>query len=171
MAPPAELETFGSTPLLLPGENVDHYRGFRQAVFADIAPRSAIEWLLAIDVAEASWEILRYRSLRDKLLELYRQKAIEAALGRIDLPGIPAEFQDQARLRVSQNAQSWRTDSTAAKEIDARLASYGFDEQALNVEVYIQARETFFLFESLVHSAQVRRMLLLKEIKSQRSKY
>ena len=57
----------------------------RQAIFADLAPRSAIEWLLAIDVAEPSWEIQRYRLLRHKLLESCRQKAIEAALRRIDL--------------------------------------------------------------------------------------
>ena len=51
----------------------DHYQALRQAIFADLAPRSAIEWLLAIDVAELSWEIQRYRRLRHTLLETYRQ--------------------------------------------------------------------------------------------------
>ena len=125
IAPPAELETLGPAPLLLPGEKLEHYRTFRQAIFADIAPQSAIEWLLAIDVAEASWEILRYRILRQRLLESYRQKAIEAALKRIDLAGIPPEFQDQAAFHISQNALSWRMDPTATSEIDSRLVSCG----------------------------------------------
>ncbi|WLA68420.1 hypothetical protein [Bradyrhizobium diazoefficiens] len=87
-AMPVELEVLVPPPLLLPGESLDHYHALRQAIFADLAPRSAIEWLLAIDVAELSWDIQRYRLLRHKLLETYRQKAIEAALRRIDMIGI-----------------------------------------------------------------------------------
>jgi hypothetical protein len=60
----------------LPGENLERYHALRQAIFADLAPRSAIEWLLTIDVAELSWEIRRYRILRHRLLEAYRQNAI-----------------------------------------------------------------------------------------------
>ncbi|WP_246786626.1 hypothetical protein [Bradyrhizobium sp. USDA 3458] len=85
---PLELEALMTAPLLLPGENLEAYRLLQQAVFADIAPRSALEWLLAIDIAELSWEIRRYRLLRDALLEDHRQQAIEAALRRIDLAGI-----------------------------------------------------------------------------------
>ena len=82
---PIEFEALAAPPLLLPGESLEHCQTMRQAIFADLAPRSAIEWLLAIDVAELSWEIQRYRLLRHKLLESCRQKAIEAALRRIDL--------------------------------------------------------------------------------------
>ncbi|MGR4929868.1 hypothetical protein ACIPUD_24160 [Bradyrhizobium sp. CAR08] len=71
---PAELEALAPPPLLLPGEHLDQYHALRQAIFADLAPQSAIEWLLAIDVAELSWGIQRYRMLRHKLLETYRQK-------------------------------------------------------------------------------------------------
>ncbi|MCK1740390.1 hypothetical protein IVA80_05795 [Bradyrhizobium sp. 139] len=33
-------------------ESLDQYRALQAAIFQDIAPRSAIEWLLAIDIAE-----------------------------------------------------------------------------------------------------------------------
>src|SRR5207249_734152 len=82
---PVELEVLAPSPLLLPGESREHYQALRQAIFADLAPRSAIEWLLAIDIAELSWEIQRYRCLRHQLLETQRQQAIAAALRRIDL--------------------------------------------------------------------------------------
>jgi hypothetical protein len=65
---PAEFESLAPPPLLLPGEKLEQYQMLRQAIFADIAPRSAIEWLLAIDVVELSWEIQRYRLLRHKVL-------------------------------------------------------------------------------------------------------
>lgn len=111
-----------SPPLLLPGESFDHYHDLRQAIFLDLAPRCAIEWLLAIDVAELSWEIQRHRALRHKLLETYRQKAIEAALRRIDMVWIDPDFEDQAEYYTLQNALSWRIDPIAASESDARLS-------------------------------------------------
>ena len=80
---PVELEVLAPPPLLLPGEQLEHYQALRQAIFADLAPRSAIEWLLAIDVAELSWEIQRYRMLRHQLLVVQRDQAIAAALRRI----------------------------------------------------------------------------------------
>lgn len=122
---------------MLPGEQLEYYQALRQAIFADLAPRSAIERLLAIDVAELSWEIQRYCVLRHKLLETYRQRAIEAALRRIDKVGINPDFKDEAEHYTLQNALSWRTDPIAATEIDARLASCGFDQHAINAEVWM----------------------------------
>jgi hypothetical protein len=168
-AMPVEFEALAPPPLLLPGESLDHYQALRQAIFTDLAPRSAIEWLLAIDVAELSWEIQRCRLLRHKLLETYRQKAIEAALRRIDMVGIAPDFEDEAEYYTLRNAVSWQLDPIAANEIEARLAAYGFDQHAINMQVYMQARETFVVFESLINAAQARRMLLLREIRNQRS--
>lgn len=165
---PVEFEALAPPPLLLPGEHLDHYQILRQAIFADLAPRSAIEWLLAIDVAELSWEIQRYRVLRHKLLETYRQKAIETALRRIDMVGIDSNFEEEAEFYTVQNALSWRIDPMAASEIEARLAVYGFDQDAVTTEVYVQAREVLVLFEGLLNAAQTKRMLLLREIRNQR---
>ncbi|MGY4291877.1 hypothetical protein ACVWXO_011143 [Bradyrhizobium sp. LM2.7] len=159
-AVPVELEVLAPPPLLLPGESREHHQALRQAIFvrepdaadlhvrffADLAPRSAIEWLLAVDIAELSWEIQRYRVLRHQLLGTQRQQAIAAALRRIDLVGIAPEFEDE--YYTLQNALSWRRDPTAASEIEARLSSYGFDQHAINVEVHAQARELFILSPS-----------------------
>ncbi|MCP1853277.1 MULTISPECIES: hypothetical protein [unclassified Bradyrhizobium] len=165
---PVEFEVLATPPLLLPGERLDHYHALRQAIFADLAPRSAIEWLLAIDIAELSWEIQRYRYLRHRLLVTYRQKAIEAALRGIDMAGIAPEFEDEADYYTRQNALSWRLDPVATNEIETRLASYGFDHHSINTDVYIQAREVFALFEGLLNAAQARRLLLVREIKKHR---
>ncbi|MCA1528757.1 hypothetical protein [Bradyrhizobium yuanmingense] len=165
---PVEFAALAPPPLLLPGEHLDYYHALRQAIFADLAPRSAIEWLLAIDVAELSWEIQRYRTLRHKLLETHRQQAIAAALRRIDMAGIDPDFEPQAEYYTQQNALSWRIDPIAATEIEARLAAYGFDQDAVTTEVYVQAREVLILFDGLLNAAQTKRVLLLREIRNQR---
>jgi hypothetical protein len=166
---PEGLEAFARPPSLLPGEHTEQYEALRDAIFCEIAPRCAIEWLLAIDLVELSWDIQRYRILRHKILESYRQKAIEQALRRIDCAGIPVAFESTTHHYTKQNALSWCHDREAAVEIEARLASYGFDQKSINAEVFVQARETFFMFESLLNSAQQRRILLLREINGRRS--
>lgn len=147
---------------------IEQYRALQAVIFRDIAPQSAIEWLLVIDVAELSWELQRYRTLRHKLLESYRQKTIEMTLRRIDVPGIVPDFKNDAERYIIQNALDWRLNRIAADEIEARLASYGFDQHTIGVEVYVQAREMFTLFETLMNAAQLRRLFLLKEITTRR---
>src|SRR5262249_40652471 len=117
---PIELEALTPPPLLLPGENLEHYQLLRQAIFAEIAPRSIIEWLLAFDVVDLSWDIQRYRILRHKVLESFRQRAIEQVLSRIDLIGVPPSFRSEAEHYTRLNALSWRIDPAAATEIETR---------------------------------------------------
>lgn len=84
---------------------------------------------------------------------------------RIDVVGIASEMEeDPAECDRLQNALSWRSDRIAAGEIEARLATHGFDQAATNVEVYVQAREIFMLFKSLVNSAQATRLLVLNRL-------
>ncbi|MCK1643004.1 hypothetical protein IVA95_36960 [Bradyrhizobium sp. 157] len=165
---PAELEALSPPPLLLPGESLEKYQLMRQAIFAELAPQSAIEWLLAIDMVELSWEIQRYRVLRHKLLEHYRENAIAQSLHHIDLAGIPPEIEPVAVNHIRRNALNWRVNPTARREIEARLAAYGYDSNAINTQVYLQARDVFLVFEALLNSAQSRRLSLLRELKIRR---
>ncbi|MEY9107452.1 hypothetical protein ABH999_003648 [Bradyrhizobium yuanmingense] len=165
---PPQFEALCPPPQLLPGEDIQHYHAVQDAIFRDIDPRSAVEWLLAIDVAELSWEMQRYRVLRHRVLNTYRQKAIEMTLRRVDLAGIVPEFQDIAEIYTMTNALDWQLDTSAAREIEARLESHGFDQHAVSMEAYVQAREILSLFESLLNGVQLRRLMLLKEINNLR---
>lgn len=84
------------------------------------------------------------------------------------MPSIVPDLKKDAERYIVQNALDWRLDRIAADEIEARLASYGFDQHAISMEVYVQAREIFTLFGTLVNAAQLRRLFLLKEINSRR---
>jgi hypothetical protein len=169
-AMPAEFEVLAPPPLLLPGESIEQYQLMRQAIVSEIEPQSVIEWLLVIDVIELSWDVTRYRMLRHKVLENYRQRAIERTLAEIDSAGIPRSFEEDANFHVRLNALSWRIDPAATNEIDARLASYGFGPHSISAEVFAQAREIYLTFENLLIAAQNRRLILLREIRSFRQK-
>ncbi|WP_198293684.1 hypothetical protein [Bradyrhizobium sp. WSM2793] len=85
---PPRFEALCPPPQLLPGENIDNYQTLQAVIFRDPDPQSAIEWLLAIDVVELSWEMQRHRVLRHRPLSTYRKKAGEMTLRRVDLAGI-----------------------------------------------------------------------------------
>lgn len=165
---PPQFQALFPSPQLLPGENIDRYHALQASIFHEINPRSAIEWLLAIDIAELSWEMQRYRMLRHRLFSVYRRKAIEVTLRRIDVAGLPPDSQGAAETYTFKNALDWQLDPSAAVEIEARLQSYGFDQHDLNMEVYVQTKEILSLFEALLNGAQLRRLLLLKEINNLR---
>ncbi|MGY3508901.1 hypothetical protein [Bradyrhizobium lupini] len=110
----------------------------------------------------------RYRVLRHRLLNTYRHKAIEMTLRRIDVVGIAPDFQNGAEIYTIHKALDWQMDASAASDIEARLRWYGFDQHAISMEIYVQAREILVLFESLLNGAQLRRLMLLKEINNLR---
>jgi hypothetical protein len=68
------------------------------------------------------------------------------------------------RLHSTRGAAEWKENPDAAAEIEAHLATNGFDEIAVNAEVFIQAQREFAMFDSLMHAAQHRRMALFREI-------
>jgi hypothetical protein len=152
----------------MPGESLSDYEAIRDMIIKEIAPQSGIEWLWAADLIELSWDIVRYRALRQKMLKIRRQDAIDAMLQRLDLPGIPYPFRQSARDQTRLNAEQWRTDPIANAEIENRLTAQGIDEGSVNAEVLIQSRELFIMFDGLMQSAQTRRILLLREINRRR---
>jgi hypothetical protein len=125
---------------------------------------SNIERLWTLDLVELSWEILRYRCLKKRILDAHRVAAIEAILQRLDGEGMPAEAMPMVWIRAKRTAAEWRDDRTAAIEIEARFDRSGFDPIDVNAEVFVQVRELFVMFDQLEHLAQNRRHGLLREI-------
>lgn len=161
---PAELKTLEEPSCLLPGESLHEFDTIRRMIAEDIRPTTNLEWLWTLDLMELSWEILRYRRLREKILRAYRAKAIAAILQKLDGAGIPAQTQGMVQIFCEKAADDWCRDPDAASEIDARLQRNGFDLATINAEVFLQARESFGWFDAMMHSAQSRRVSLIREI-------
>ena len=136
----------------------------RQMMVDDIRPETNIEWLWTLDLVELSWEVLRYRRLKKRILDAHRVAAIEAILERLDGEGMPVEAMPMVRARSRRAAAEWRDDRVVATEIEARLDRGGFDAIGINAEAIAEARELFDLFDQLMIAAQRRRVGLLREI-------
>jgi hypothetical protein len=168
LALPVELTPFTEPSCLLPGESLRDFQAIRQMMIEDIQPATNIEWLWALDLVELSWEILRYRRLKERILGAHRQTAIEAILQRLDGAGMPAHAGPIVQIQSRRTAAEWRCDPEAALDIEARLNRNGIDSADINAEVLVQARTLFLLFDQLMQSAQSRRIGLLREISIRR---
>jgi len=166
---PAQFKSLLKPSRLLPGESETDYAIIRQMIVDEVAPQSSIEWLWTIDLIELSWDVVRYRSLRGKVLEVFREAAIESLLQRVDSLGIPPAAREMAQRHTRRNVELWRGDPIAAAEIEARLKSHGIDATSINIEVFVQAHDLFVMFDTLIHSAQSRRLILLREIAARRT--
>jgi hypothetical protein len=165
---PTQLKAFSEISCLLPGEKQADFETIRQMMIDDIQPENNLEWLWLLDLAELSWEILRYRKLKQRIIEAYRGRAIEAILLRLDGPGLSRESSRELQSHIKRNAADWRDDPAAAAEIEARLLQHNFDDEAVSAEAYCQAQEAFVLFNDLMRSAQNRRIALLREVNFRR---
>jgi hypothetical protein len=165
---PLELNDFSELTFLLPGENRQEFEIIRNMMIDEVRPQTNIEWLWTLDLIELSREILRYRLLKQRVLHEHRYAAIKAILLRLDGAGIPARDLEYQKLQAGRSAAEWRDNPQAGDEIEARLRRHGFDETSINAELFCQARAAFATFDALLHTAQDRRIRLLREINSRR---
>jgi hypothetical protein len=84
-----------------------------------------------LGLIELSWEILRYRRLKDKTLQIYRGKAIASLLQRLDGAGMPAQSRIMVQARCERATTEWCEDQQAASEIETRLGLNGFESAAI----------------------------------------
>ncbi|ETR76361.1 hypothetical protein X566_17645 [Afipia sp. P52-10] len=160
LAIPERLRPFAE-PALIAGESREDYELLRQLLIEDIQPQSNLEWLWLFDLAELSWEILRYRKLKVRTIEMHRVKAIEALLLQIDGAGLPDN--DPVLLKHARiNAVECRTNPSTMREIEARLASHKLDHDMITAATLVQAHSAVMLFEALVRRAQERRVLFAR---------
>ncbi len=168
LSTPNEIRAFMEQPSLLLGENQRDYEILRQMVIDDIQPRTNIEWLWTLDLIELSWEVLRYRRLKQKVLETSRAATIESILWDLDGAALPTGTLAALRLQNRRSATEWRDDPKAAAEIEECLARHGWDAAAINALVFVQARDAFSMLDNLMSSTQSRRIALLREMGARR---
>ena len=82
----------------------------------EIQPETSIEWLWTLDLVELSWEILRYRQLKQKLLAFHRADAIASLLQRLDGTGIQASSLQFVELQSRRNAAHRRENSNQQRK-------------------------------------------------------
>jgi hypothetical protein len=128
------LSVFGDAPVLST-ENADIYSDLLRQFTQVIKPKNMIEWMWVRDIADLSWEILRLRRIKARLIEIERQasletieKAEEPSILRRPFPPTEVEARHQKRRKLELNteigsARAFRAAISDYERVDRLLAS------------------------------------------------
>lgn len=159
---PAELQAFSEPCDLLPGESRSDFEAIRQMMVENVQPETNLEWLWTLDLIELSWEILRYRGLKQRVLAEYRHCAIREILLRLDGEGMSAEQFPHLEFQVGRVvAESMRKHFTRHKDhFQCSMISctrrktdawhcFGKSASDASLQNALGGRQTLLLMESL----------------------
>jgi hypothetical protein len=162
---PKEMIPFvAKCPRLLPGETEKNYHALFDLMVEEIEPQTASEWLVLADIVGLFWEVGRYRTWKNAVLNIYRPDALEKALRVMhrshDVVGeVPASIGLARR-----DAEVWRADPAKRQVLQVRLAEHGYDEEALNAAALLEALVPLTSIDRALCSARGQLNAMLKEI-------
>ena len=144
----------------MPGENEAQYTSLAARIVAGARPRDAIEELLARDVIDLSWEILRLRRLKTGVLKASMYEGVAKVM-----EGLGYE-------EIMESAKAWAAgDKRAKEEVTRALAKANLSMDEVTATTFELNLETFERIERLLSGAEVRRNNALREIDRHRSAY
>jgi len=114
------LMLFGSSPLLIPGEDDDAYHEFFSRVRTAINPVDIIDEMFIADVVSLEWEVLRWRRLKSNLMQTRGLEALGQFL-RAHL-----DYYDHYQTHFEQDLAQILQDNLAEdqSEDDARVLAH-----------------------------------------------
>jgi hypothetical protein len=127
------------------------------------------------DIADLSWEIIRYRRVKTSHVDAGFKVNLTSFLARFvrstdDSENDEADA-DEASDRAEKLASQWYTNPRTKREIDDLLKANGLDSEVMATESLIARIETLGLIESLLASAELRRNNTLREIERHRGRF
>jgi hypothetical protein len=157
---PSDIQDLLGKPPLLKHENKDHYFELMRRLASTTRPNDFIEWLWVRDVADLTWEIIRWRRLKAALMNAGRQRAIEHFVC-ISAPGLmdSVDASDPAIL-----AEEWFTNPASKNDVDELLAKRELDADSIAAQCFAQARAELETAERLLAACEIRRNDALNEI-------
>ena len=147
-------DIFGPPPLY-EGESVEDYNLLYGRLRAAVSPEDIIDEILVRDIMDLSWETLRLRRLKAKLMDVEAGKRLRQNIYR--MLGQPT---DRAQL-----LQKWeKGEAVAKKRISDVLNKGGFDHETNEVQSFSARLDDFERIDRLIAHSEVRRNNALREI-------
>jgi hypothetical protein len=146
-------EILGPPPLVR-GESAAVYNAFAERIRTQINPTDIFEELWVRDLADLSWDILRYRLLKAKLFRVSEAESLDRLLYPDNDPRDTAAF-----------IEGWmRRDADVVRNVKRRLAGAVLDEGAIAAVTLEVKLTTFESFDRQIMQFEARRNAVLREI-------
>jgi hypothetical protein len=141
---------FGAAPVIT-GEEAHVYDAFYARVAAAVKPGDFLEEILAVDVADTSWDVRRLRRIKANIV---------SAATADELP---------LALRQSELIYRWRAGNIdAVQTFESALVSIGTSTEAIAAQAFQRLVETIERIDLMIMRAEARRNAALREVERHR---
>jgi hypothetical protein len=154
-------------PALLPGEDGRLYAELRRRIWEALKPRDIFEEVLAADLVDIQWEIVRYRRLLGKHLQNERLRASEHLIEGI----LPLDFSPDEGARLARKRAIDRTtgEPEARKEITSQMKRFDLDEEAVIAAAFARNVDLVEKVTRMISVAEARKNKAFREFEFRRS--
>jgi hypothetical protein len=174
LIPPEIADLFGKPPVLAT-ENRQIY----DKLFVDLAlewePRRTTDWLLVRDLADLSWEILRFRRAIASILRIASKEALIEILTQV-LPGprrsrLPqgCEALSQLDSKAEALADAWYEGPAQQEKVKSTLAKYGLDAQTVVGQVFVIRCNELEKIQRMLTDTESKRDAIIRNLNASRA--
>jgi hypothetical protein len=174
IAVPAEIQALLGEPPLLANEEPSDYYALLVLLARDVKPTGVIEWLWVRDVADLTWDVMRYRRVKAAFFNQHFRFALErdrqapqrrkAHLAALDAQ--LARYEGRPAACVEANGgKDGPIDPTTKEEVDANVE----EPDSRTYESFFYNEHFWEALEKMQTSAEFRRNNTLREIEHRRS--
>jgi hypothetical protein len=152
---------FTFRPALLKNESAQEFEKLLKELNLDIQPQTFTEQIYVDDIANLTWEILRWRRVKAGIVGNAFRPALENALR-----SLPRDVKDNADIGIAVDrlARAWFSTQAAKDKVSASLKEVGLDEWAVEVEALRSRLNEIEKIDRLIASAEARRDKALRTV-------
>ena len=175
---PVEIRDVLGEPPLLATEDPNQYDALLRGFARDITPSGFIEWLWVKDIADITWDIIRYRHIKASYVDGCFRSALERQLDlalqrekRAAHPDESALYFDVVRMLDEPNklANDFIANANTKEKRDKWLKAHGVNVESITTTSIDAAVDKLEVIERLLASVEHRRNNALQEIERRRN--
>lgn len=154
---PPEIATLLDKPPLLRGENRALYDQRLAALAALWRPSDFMSWKLMGELADADWEVTRYKSYKALVVNAGSKDAVYS------LADMMSDADDHETV-AAQTARGYFRDVEVKKRVAGELAHYGLTDEAILAQALVQRIDSIDKIDRLLSAAERRRKRAEQEL-------
>lgn len=153
-------------PALLRTESGEDFEKLFDELKRDVQPATFVELMYVSDIANRTWDIIRYRRDKAGIINNAFHKALANILRRILLPPGPADnpYPQQVHLKAQQLAWDWSFSQESKDRVSALLEEAELDLWAVEAEALRLSLDDIERVDRLLTAAEARRDTALRSI-------
>ena len=169
---PAEIRDMLGKPPLLATEDPNQYDALLTELAREVRPSDFIEWLWVKDIADLTWDIIRYRCIKASYIDGRFRSALVQQLNLALERGKRAALSfDRDRLldKANKLANDFIANANTKEKRDKWLKAHGVNAESITATSFDAAVDKLEAIERMLASVEYRRNNALHEIERRRN--